>query len=331
MTRYNANHNTSQSIAADPTQTTRPLYHRKDLIIKNNTIDIGGTLTWPKDQKANTLVIMISGSGAQNRDATMAPVSDFKPFALLADSLTTADLATFRYDDRGVGKSTGNFAETTLDMLASDVEVIITEFTDGSGPNFDEIILLGHSQGGVIGGKVAVENNRVDKLVLMASPGVSLSKTVIKQVELVNKQHNIPDSVITQNIKMQKAIFDTLRGSQNFSKFGRNISKKELNYLQSPAYFSFLDYEPTQNLCQLNIPVLVLLGGKDTQVTVEVNKRPIKKALEVAKVPYKLQVFKNANHPFQKAKTGQAEEYNSLPNEFVEGFSSTISQWLKEE
>ena len=306
-------------------------YGHKEIIIQKDSLKIGGTLTWPQKIKTEKLVIMISGSGAQDRDATLVPVSTFKPFARLADSLTRSGLATFRYDDRGIGQSSGNFTNTSLEMLASDVEAIIAKFSTGKGQIFDEIILLGHSQGGIVGGKVAAHSELVDKLILMASPGVSLAQTVVEQVELLNKQQSIPDSIVTQKVQLQKAIFDTLRNSQDFSKFDQNIPQNELNYLQSPAYFSLLDYQPTKDLQQLQIPVLVLMGGKDTQVTVQSNKKPIEQALEKAGTSYQITTFEEANHVFQQAKTGSVNEYGELPNKFVKGVSSTISQWIKEE
>src|SRR5699024_63839 len=171
----------------------------KELIIKNDSIDIGGTLTWPENKETPQLVIMISGSGAQDRDESL-PITDFKPFAALADSLTMAGIATFRYDDRGIGKSTGNFEDTTPDMLASDVEAIIHYFEYEADQHFDQIILLGHSQGGVVGGKVAAENKAVDKLILIASPGVTLKRVLREQVVQPAEKISIDREIIRQEL-----------------------------------------------------------------------------------------------------------------------------------
>lgn len=158
-------------------------YHHKELTIQNDSVTIGGTLTWPKDTKSNHLVIMISGSGQQDRDETMTPVSNFKPFAVLADSLTKNNIATFRYDDRGIGKSTGNFGNATLDMLASDVQAIIRKLKAMPEHSFEQVILLGHSQGGMVAGKLAAKNSAIDKIILMASTGVSLKRVLRFQVK----------------------------------------------------------------------------------------------------------------------------------------------------
>src|SRR5699024_11746329 len=98
----------------------------------------------------------------------------------------------------------------------------------------------------------------------------------------------------------------------------------------TPQFRSLYSHAPTKDLHRLDIPVLVLFGGKDTQVSVEMNKATIEKALEKADIKYEMRVFKDANHLFQKAKTGAVSEYGKLENEFVDGFSSTIAQWIKD-
>lgn len=330
-------------------QTEQP-FNQRDLIIKrNNSVEIGGTLTWPKNQPTNQLVIIISGSGAQNRDGGM-PITDFKPYMALASSLTKNGFATFRYDDRGIGKSTGNFSQASLDSLSSDVEAIIHHFSKTSTDHhFSKIILLGHSQGGIVAGKVAAEDSKVDKLILMSSPAEPLSNIVLEQVKVLNQEQNIPDSVIAQNVAIQRAIFDTLRGSQKFSQLEDTLVKydtlghskqltaqtahakvhQHLKTMESPFYFSFIDYDPTQDLGQLHIPVLVLFGEKDTQVLVKSNKPKADQALQKAGTNYKIHTFPNANHLYQKAKTGAISEYSELPSKFVDGLITTIVEWIQ--
>ncbi|NGP89821.1 alpha/beta hydrolase family protein [Fodinibius halophilus] len=328
-------------------------YNHKELIIKNDSIKIGGTLSWPTEQRADKLVIMITGSGAQDRDATMKPISDFKPFALLAGSLTSNGLATFRYDDRGVGASTGNFAKATLDMLASDVEAIIRHFQKKNTPSFSELILLGHSQGGLVGGKVAIGNKSVDKLILMASTGIPLQKVIRYQVQRAFSRAFVDSALAAKEIDAREQLMDAIKKDTNISKSQKKyrnqfaaiqrsvgmdssqasrMAQQQVNQLtktyRSPQLQSLFYYEPTSDLKKLDIPVLVLFGSKDTQVTVEMNKDPIKEALESAEVPYQIEVFPNANHPFQKAKTGKVREYGQLENRFVDGFTSTIVNWI---
>lgn len=336
-----------------PSPKTKP-YHHKELTIKNDSVTIGGTLTWPKNTKSNHLVIMISGSGQQDRDETMTPVSNFKPFAVLADSLTKNKIATFRYDDRGVGESTGNFGTTTLDMLASDLEVIIEEITAIPDHNFKQITLLGHSQGGLVAGKLATENPAIDNIILMASTGVPLKEVLRFQVKQAFAGSGIDSVLIEQELAAREQLMQAIRNQQGIPKAketyqkqfadiqlaagadstqAENLADRQTDQLldafSSPQMQSLLFYDPTDDLQKLNIPVLVLFGDKDTQVPVETNREPIKQALETAGVDYEIKVFKDANHLFQKANTGSMQEYGSLKKQFVDGFTSAISDWIK--
>lgn len=324
-----------------------PTYNQEEIIINSNSVTIGGTLTWPKDQQSDELVIIISGSGAQNRNGKL-PITNFKPYQALANSLTLNGISTFRYDDRGVGQSSGNFAETSLSMLVSDVETIINYFRNSTSHSFSEITLLGHSLGGVVGGKLAARNESVDNLILLASPALPLSKISIQQVKTLNQQAGVADSILAKNVALQKAIFDTLRSSQDFSKLEDSLVKfnslaqpsvkakkvraqinKELTSLTKPSYYSLLDYDPRNDLEKLSIPVLAILGGKDAQVDLKMNQSSLKSALQKSGTTYQVKVFPEANHLFQKANTGSVQEYASLKSEFVDGFISTLTEWIK--
>lgn len=334
-------------------------YHHKELVIKHDFIAIGGTLTWPENRSSGQLVILISGSGAQDRDESLKPLTNFTPFAALADSLTRYGVATFRYDDRGIGQSTGNFSQTTLDMLASDVEAIIGYFSGSdSQHHFQHIILLGHSQGGIVGGKVAAEDHRVDKLILMASTGVPLKQVSDYQVRQALAQAGASQKQIEDEMAARQQLYKALQKQQHVDEAKRHHTEQFLELLRSiqgsqqdaqtlrqqarketqgldagytnSQFQSLYSYDPTRDLNKLDIPVLVLFGGKDTQVPVEMNKPPVEQALESAGAPYQMKVFDQANHLFQKAKTGQVQEYGKLDNAFVDGFISTIVGWIKE-
>jgi pimeloyl-ACP methyl ester carboxylesterase len=328
-----------------------PSYNQEELIIKNDSIDIGGTLTWPENQATNKLVIMISGSGAQNRDEE---ILGFKPFFQIADYLTLNGIATFRYDDRGVAQSTGSFADATLDILAADVEAVITNLSGRGDHEFEEIILLGHSQGGLVAGRVAAKYNAVDKLILMASPAISLQEVLRFQVRQAFSQAGVDSLLIEEEIKAREHLIDAILKNEKFeeakeryrekfeavqrsagldsakaSSISRQQSEQLVAAFSSPQMKSFIKYSPVADLQSIKIPVLVLLGGKDTQITIDMHKKPISDALDDAGVQYAVAEFENANHLFQKAETGAASEYGSLDKEFVGGFLETIEQWIK--
>ncbi|MDZ7658608.1 alpha/beta fold hydrolase [Fodinibius sp.] len=333
--------------------TSSPSYNQEDIIIKNDSVEIGGTLTWPMDLQTNKLVIIISGSGAQNRDGELS-ITDFKPYQSLADSLTTNGIATFRYDDRGIGQSGGNFSETSLNMHATDVKTIINYFRRDNTKSFSEIILLGHSQGGIVAGKVAAENSSVDKLILLASTGRTMQEILRFQARQAFSRANIDSSLITEEIDAREKLMEAVLKDQNMEEARKNYTNKFkklqlsigldssqaetlanrqahrlLNAYQSPQLKSFLRYNPTTDLIKLNIPVLVLFGGKDMQVTEQMNRPPITSALDSAETTYDMKVFPEANHLFQNAKTGSVNEYATLEPEFVDGLIQSISKWIK--
>lgn len=327
-------------------------YDRKELIIQNDSIDIAGTLTQPENQQTKQLVIFISGSGAQNRDEE---IMGFKPFALLADSLTRSGIATFRYDDRGIGESTGNFSRATLDILASDVKAIVSNLS--SAPyNFNTITLLGHSQGGIIASKVAAEDESIDKIILMASTGVPIKKVLRFQVKQAFTGSGVDSVLIEKEISAREQLMKAVRDQQDiqqaqnrYQKYYKDIqiaagvdsaqaqtmADRQANQLVktfgSPQIQSLLFYDPVNDLRKVDIPALVLWGGKDTQVNIHLNRPPIEEALEKAGIKYEMVTFKDANHLFQNAKTGSVQEYGSLKKEFVDSFTSTISNWIKKE
>ena len=335
-------------------------YHHKNLILQNDSIKIGGTLTWPENKSTNQLVILISGSGAQDRDESLEPIASFKPFATLADSLTMHGIATFRYDDRGIGESTGNFSQASIDILASDVEAIIKHFTQTSiDHHFKNITLLGHSQGGIVAGKVAAQDSLVDRLILMSSPGISLKQVLRYQVRQTFEDQYIPENQIEAEIAgreklmeaiqkdtniskakaeyrqafeaiQRKSLLSANKDTSNVSEMGKKQAQALVSGYGSPQMQSLLFYDPASDLKKLAIPVLVLFGGKDTQVPINKNKEPIKRALKASGSSYQIKTFPNANHLYQKANTGTVSEYSELPSRFVDGFIATITNWLKD-
>lgn len=326
-----------------------------ELLIEKGAIQIGGTLVLPKNITSAPLVIMISGSGAQNRDSE---IFNFKIFAHIADHLQQQGIASFRYDDRQIGQSTGSFSEATLDTLVSDVKAIIQHLSDSIEFKFDEIILLGHSQGGIVAGKLAAEYEAVDKLVLMASSGISLKQILRFQVrqaygtnihahEEVSKEISAREKLMTairEDDKVEEAKIaykeQYIAMLNNLPEQQRSgirdvdaVAQRQVDLLEqtyrNPQMQSLLFYDPTQDLRQIDIPVLVLFGEKDTQVTTELNRDPIENALKEAGGAFQIKTIPDANHLFQKANTGGANEYALLDKNFIEGFLNSISSWIK--
>lgn len=342
-----------QSSTDEPEET---IGEGKELIIPAGGVEIGGTLVTPENSENSPLVIMISGSGAQDRNSD---VFGFKIFAEMAVHLKQQGISSFRYDDRQIGRSTGTFSEATLEMLASDVNSIIDHLKDFEDESFSEVILIGHSQGGVVAGKVADENQEVDKLILMASTGVSLKEVLRFQVEQAYGEGVHSEKEVEKEITLREELMAAIRDDGDIEVAKQNYIEQYRGMIESlpesqkagisdidtfvyeqadqlaavfgsPQVKSLLFHDPAEDLKELDIPVLVLFGGKDTQVTQELNRKPIESTLEEAGVSHEVEVFPNANHLFQEAESGQVSEYALLEKDFVDGFLKKITEWIKE-
>ncbi len=325
-----------------------------DLIIQAGGITIGGTLTIPASLETTSLVIMCSGSGPQDRDETL---EGFKIFKVIADHLASKGIASFRYDDRGVGKSTGDFVNSTIEDHSNDLENIMDYFKTNKEHPFADFILFGHSQGGILVGKVAVGNESVKKVILMAAPSVPLIEVVTYQVRQEYNGTTISKSMIEDDVsahnQLMRAIEDDKHIDEAYHVFKQTtesilyemnteyeidsikikqqaISKaNEYKMIYAlPSLTSFLYYNPSKDYEQLKIPVLGLFGGLDFQVTIDQNKDRMENALLKSGTEYHFKTFEKANHFFQKATTGQREEYATLEKKFVDNFLNEISDWI---
>jgi len=327
-----------------------------DLIIKADNLKIGGTLAIPDNLKTSSLVIMSSGSGDQDRDETL---EGFKIFKVIASHLASKGIASFRYDDRGVGTSTGNFVNSTIEDHSKDLENIIDYFKSSKKHRFNDFILFGHSQGGILAGKVAVGNKSVKKVILMGAPSVPLIEVVTYQVRQDYEHTNLPKYLIEADVsahnKLMRAIEDNKNIDEAYQLF-RQTTETILYKMSSvhnldslkikqqaiakadefkiiyglPSLTSFLYHDPSKDYEQLKVPVLGLFGGLDFQVPIFQNKDRMENALLASGTDYHFITFKDANHFFQKAITGSRDEYATLEKKFVDGFLNEISSWVLE-
>ncbi len=341
-------------IKVDSTLQSQLPYIEREVVFYNRDIKLAGTLTVPKSVKNCTAVVLVTGSGAQNRDEE---IYGFKIFGIIADYLSRNGIVVLRYDDRGVGGSTGKMDTSTTLHFADDALAAINFLKKEKSVNKKKIGILGHSEGGVAASVAASLSDDVAFIVLMAAPAVKGETIVLAQLEEIMRVSGKNDAEINKALTLQKDIFlalnknsnlDSLKGkviqlsieeyynSQSSDKRDTLIENQirqnvniQLNYMMTPWYRFFMNYNPSEAMEKVKCPVLALLGELDAQVPAELNKSALKAALLRANNKHlDIKVLPGANHLFQEAQSGSPEEYSILKPEFVNGFLKLISDWI---
>jgi uncharacterized protein len=313
-------------------------------------IDFAGTLTLPKQEGVFPAVVMITGSGAQNRDEELL---GHKPFLVIADYLTRNGIAVLRYDDRGAGESGGDFRSATTADFATDVESAVKYLK--TRKEIGDIGLAGHSEGGIIAPMVAASTPEVKFIVLLAGTGIRGDKLLLLQEELIMKASKYPKEEIKQTLFVNRGIYDLVLKSDNtdslkiqmadFMKkcvadgtytLPSDVDQEEMlqqavAQLTSPWMLNFIKYDPFLILKDVHCPVLALNGTKDLQVPAGINLKEIKKGLKKGGNKDVTTVkFKGLNHLFQYSKTGSPDEYAQIEETFSPKALETMSKWIKE-
>ncbi|MCX6167795.1 MAG: alpha/beta fold hydrolase [Ignavibacteriales bacterium] len=330
-------------------------YFEDEVAFKSGRILLAGTLTIPKEEKKYPAVILLTGSGPQNRDEE---IYGFKIFQKIADYLTRKGIAVLRYDDRGVGGSTGNTMQSTTEDFAEDARAAIDFLIKQKNIDPKKIGFLGHSEGGIIAPLVAANSNNVAFLVLMSGTGVNGGDVLLEQQKMILKASGVADSLIDENLALQKEINKALSNDKDLNDIKKDITafaekdfetlSKEIKasikdknaYINStvqsqiilfnnPWFRYFIKYDPAPTLQKVKVPVLMTFGELDLQVPVNQNKPKMEEALRSGgNNNFKSIIFPKANHLYQEAKTGSPGEYNELQKEFVPGFLQTIADWI---
>ncbi len=330
-------------------------YKQEEVVFHNDTIKLTGTLTLPQTKGPHPAVVMITGSGPQNRDEELL---GFKVFKVIADHFTRNGIAVLRYDDRGVGGSTGNVMESTTEDFAKDVLAAVKFLKSNSDINSTRIGLCGHSEGGIVAPLAASMSEDVAFIIMMSGTGMNGSKIIIAQTEAIMRADSTSEDDIKEAIRISTLMHDAVCTDQGWDKAKSEIRKSvmgqyekmsdeqkkaitnvdeyvstlvdiQVKSLTTPWYKFFLKYEPAPVLEKVTCPVLVLFGELDLQVPAEMNEKPIEAALKKGKnKDYTIKIFPKANHLFQLANTGSPKEYATLKKEFVPEFLNTMTQWI---
>ena len=306
-------------------------------------VTLAGTLTLPDTEAPAPVVVLISGSGPQDRDEALA---GHRPFLVLADHLTRHGVAVLRLDDRGVGESTGSFATATSVDFADDV-VAAVEFLDRR-PDVGPIGLIGHSEGGIVAPMVANRSTAVRFVVLMAGPGLVGEEILYRQSDLIITASGGSDEAAAANRRAQATLFAVIKAEDDpvvlrtrlretleeamaaVPPDAREVQiQAQLTQLTSPWFRYFLTYDPAPALRELDCPVLAIIGEKDLQVPPRANLEAIRHAFTVSgNEDVEVVELAGLNHLFQTAETGAPTEYSQIEETMSPRALDTMTGWI---
>ena len=328
-------------------------YRSEEVTVRNerDEINLAGTLTLPEKGTKFPAVVMVTGSGAQNRDEE---IMGHKPFFVIADYLTRNGIAVLRCDDRGTAASQGTHATATNEDFATDTEAMVNYLRSRKEINAKKIGIIGHSAGGIIAFIVAQKDPSIAFVVSLAGAGVRGDSLMLKQVELISKSQGMPDAVwqgMKPSIRNRYAILQqTDKTPEELQKeLYADVTKtmspeqlKDLNTIQqlsaqissmtSPWYLHFMRYDPAQDLKKLKCPVLALNGEKDIQVDATMNLAAIQERITGnGNKNVTVKAYPNLNHLFQTCEKGTLAEYGQLEETINPEVLKDIIEWIRKQ
>jgi len=322
-------------------------YVVKEVGYKSTSDDVvlAGTLSLPKGDGPFPAVLLLSGSGPQDRDSS---IFGHKPFLLLAHELTQSGIAVLRFDERGVGESGGRTSEMTMATQMGDAQAGINYLLSNTQINRTKIGLLGHSLGGILAPKLTIEND-IDFLVLLAAPGVNGDVMMLKQRKDLLKLRGATDKQTEGTNGMLASLYSELRKSSLEGealkselqkklaiKYETTLPEKELNEMVNSIVgneelMGVLKSSPANYFQKVSCPVLALNGSKDFQVSAKENLAAIEKVLsDGGNTEVETHELEGLNHLFQDSDTGDILEYQLIEQTMSPVVLRLITEWVSE-
>ena len=329
-------------------------YRAEDVTFTNGPVTLAGTLTMPPGAGPFPAVVLITGSGPQNRDEELF---GFKVFGVIADHLTRQGIAVLRYDDRGVGRSSGGNSDPTTEDFAADALAGLALVA--ARPDIDKarVGLLGHSEGAIAAAMAAARSTDVAFIVMMAGTATPGADVLRRQAADLARAGGATDAQLAKILEAHGAMLDAIRTGASAAEIERatqalanaqidalpetqrskipdgyvdTVVSQQLAALQGRWMRFFIDFDPATALAKVRCPVLALFGGKDMQVPEAANRPPLERALAAGgNTNVTVRTFPDANHLFITAVTGSPAEYPSLEKTFVAGFLEDATAWIK--
>jgi uncharacterized protein len=327
-------------------------YVVREVGYQSGAIHLAGSLTLPAGPGPFAAAVLISGSGAQNRDEEMF---GHRPFLILADRLTRAGIAVLRVDDRGVGGSTGVNDQATDEDFAGDalagVHFLATQPEIAKG----RIGLIGHSEGGVVAPLAASRSRDVAFVVLLAGTGLPGEAILMHQTQALLLAAHVPDDVVRQRLELERHILGIVREEKSepvrrdllrpllreglkmatpadIAALGGDaeaVIDSSARTMATPWYRFFVGYDPQPALRKVHVPVLALFGDKDMQVVAAENMPAIAHALrDAGDKDVTIRSLKGLNHMFQDAGTGSPDEYATIEQTMSPEVLDIVTHWI---
>ena len=314
---------------------------------------LAGTLTLPEGDGPFPAVVLVTGSGSQNRDEE---IFGHRPFLVLADHLTRNGIAVLRYDDRGVAASGGMASGSTTADHSVDARSAVDYLLSRSDIDSSMTGIIGHSEGGLIAFMLASECEDISFIISLAGPGVDGKTILLEQSEYISRLNGISESIVQDNRMVMEKVYDLMVSNESHQSWAEEVTKYISSYYSSigdrryseedieqirnnllnsipGASYVWMRYfvmsDPSTCFSSIACPVLALNGGKDCQVLAERNINAIKKGFESAgNKKVTTMILPGLNHLFQNCKSGLPSEYNLIEETFDPRALELISGWI---
>ena len=318
------------------------LYDTTDvkIINKYDNVELAGTLTYPKKKGKYPAVLLLTGSGPQNRDEE---IFGHQPFKVLADYLTKNGIVVLRVDDRGIGQSSGNFANSTIENFSKDAISAFDYLKKQPQVDKNKVGMIGHSEGGLIAELLAGQRlPDLSFIVLLAGPSFSIDKLMVEQLYAIGKAEGLSEESLARAKVINERNFEIVKGKldteEAYKQLQANMFReavgndnkqldRELMAMLHPSYRYFMRIEPERYLTSIQIPVFAAFGSLDVQVPADPNMKSLEELLP-KNAKHVIVNYPGLNHLFQTAKTGKVAEYAEIPETFNLKVMSDISTWI---
>jgi fermentation-respiration switch protein FrsA (DUF1100 family) len=330
-----------------PQNPSKPYPYREEEVTFSNVpadVTLSGTLTLPKGNGPFPAVVLIAGSGPQDREGTIA---NHKPLLVLSDYLTRRGFAVLRYDKRGVAQSTGSAETATTLDLAGDAICAFKYLKSRKEIDPAKIGLIGHSEGAMIAPAIAADNHDLPWIVLLAPPATKGEDTLLNQSDLIARASGMGDAQVLNSLNFDKEAYDLVQKEPNSAVVTEKLKvlvkssgldaamppgalDAQIKMMTSPWFRFFLAYDPLPDLKKTKCPVLALYGEKDLQVPPKLNLPLLQQAFkDGANTHADVRQLPDLNHLFQHAYKGSPSEYAAISETFSPDALKAIGDWLQ--